>query len=221
MRTIVEELPSNPLELPSALVPMLCGVPSAYKSALDTLLRTLEGSAPMERIDIAAEALAEKLICARLRVDAVFLPKPLHCDDVVAKPRMARAIAALRFALEKRGVLLLLPHKDPQGVKPPAIAAVTEHLMTWEAMREADPTKRVELWRKRWEHFAVEEDAVGGKHSPERALFACYLADDVPARVLLKRTAPDFLDAIDRERGGAPAVAWRRAVSDMERRPTA
>ena len=80
MRTIVEELPSNPLELPSALVPMLCGVPSAYKSALDTLLRTLEGSAPMERIDIAAEALAEKLICARLRVDAVFLPKPLHCD---------------------------------------------------------------------------------------------------------------------------------------------
>lgn len=212
MRMLVEAIPCD-VSLPTEVVPVLPATPFSYRKALDALDMAILSDEERSVIEAAARTVA-KAVVVRTQIDAVLLPLCLRPE--VRSTLHAVAEGILSWELEARGLLTLLPVVSVRG---DGLAVIPDNLLTWEAMREPDPCKRSECWRKRWNRLLAREAGMGGE-SMERKLFAGYLADDADALSVIASSDPTWSAELARERAGTSPVPWRRAVREMQRLPT-
>lgn len=209
MKVLVEAIPCG-VFLPDDLEPVLAGAPVSYANALGVLARALEAKDVEGSVEAARAAVLS--IALRIQVDAVLYPRCLDVD----LPMEAHIAAGAAFCwdAESRGLLVLFPVDAERGM---GAAALPESVASWQAMREGDPVRRVELWRKRWD-AVLRQELAQGRRSLERQLVAGFLADDPDAREILRWSRPDWLYELDQEVVlGAKPIPWRKAIRDLER----
>lgn len=199
--------------LPDGIEPVLGAEPGIYAFRLEEAVKAAASGDAAK----AAEAgrAAARAIALRERVESVMLPASFRFEE----PTEAEVAAMVGFCWEAecRGFLVLYPFDDDRGL---GVMSLPENVLTWKAMREPHPVKRVELWLERWEAVLHREKETGGR-STERGLVAGLVADDPDARWILRYTRPEWLMELDAERQGAPPIRWRKELEAFGRLPAA
>jgi len=184
MQILIESLPCD-IQLPARVEPMLSLRPAVFLPALDRLREAVASSfSAFNQIERAAANLAGSLGLDELP-DGVLLPKFLRDPSQGAEwsDRQVAATAFLSWALEARGVLLLMPASRGGRM---VLGANKEIALGVQAMHEADPIRRVSLWRSRWE--LIEARGGEGWTSPSRQRTARFIAGDAPAAKIVSET---------------------------------